>query len=180
MYKKIVIILFSLGIFAYSVYSINIFSNKLDNEMNQNLTEKDKLQKEDFIMGGLYVNQPVDEVIKIYGKPLEIQKILNGFRGSDKLLYYFPGVIITTSNIYKEVYQIVVNSKNIKTFRGISVGDKEQDVYKHYGKTEKIANKILRYQMDVNFETSDAQHILEFYIQNNKVSEIKIYMYYPY
>jgi hypothetical protein len=179
MYKKIIIILIILGVSTCSKYNFIVFGNKTNNEINQKLIAENKLQERDFVIDGLYINQPIEDVIKIFGKPIKIQKRPDEFHGVDGLNYYFPDVSIITSEVNKKVFQINIKSQNIKTFRGIAVGDNEEDVFYYYGKTKKLDNKILRYQMYVNYETSDSQYILEFFIQKNKVSEIMIYVYSP-
>lgn len=179
MRKKVALILICLILYNIISCNISIFGSKLKNEVNLKLTAKDKLQKKDFTIGGIYINQPINEVIKILGKPQKIQKIPNGFQGSDEYDYYFPGVIIITSGLEKKVFQLKIENGDIKTFRGIAVGDKEQDVYYRYGKKEKLDNKILRYQMFVDYQRDDSQNILDFYIQNNKVTKIMIYIYSP-
>jgi hypothetical protein len=179
MYKKIIIILIILGVSTCSKYNFIAFGNQTNNAINQKLTAKDKLQERDFVIDGLYINQPIEEAIKIFGKPIKIKKRSDELHGVEELNYYFPDVSIITSEVDKKVFQINIKSRNIKTFRGVTVGDNEEDVFYHYGKTKKLDNKILRYQMYVNYETSDSQYILEFSIQKNKVSEIMIYVYSP-
>lgn len=180
MLRKIplILVLIILGVLICVKCNLNTFGSVDNNEINQKLTAKDKLQIEDFIIGGIYIDQPIEEVIEILGKPIKIEVIPDGFKGSDKIIYYFPDITIITSERRKRVFQIIIDNKGIKTLRGIAVGDNEEDVYQYYGKTKKI-NNVLMYQMFVDYETSDSQYILNFFIENNKVSKILIFIYSP-
>jgi hypothetical protein len=108
------------------ICNLSTFGSVDNNEINQKLTAKDKLRIEDFIIGGIYINQPIEEVIEILGKPIKIQVIPDGFKGSDEIIHYFPDITIITSERRKRVFQIKIDNKGIRTFRGIAVGDHER------------------------------------------------------
>lgn len=175
---SLILILIILGVLICVICNLSTFGSVDNNEINQKLTAKDKLRIEDFIIGGIYINQPIEEVIEILGKPIKIQVIPDGFKGSDEIIHYFPDITIITSERRKRVFQIKIDNKGIRTFRGIAVGDHERDVYYYYGMTKKYED-LITYQMFVDYATSDAQYILDFYIKNNRVSAIEIYIYHP-
>jgi hypothetical protein len=90
MSRKTTLILISIGILCVLfVFYINVFGIKVNNKANPKLTAKDKLQAQDFQIAGLRLEQPIEEVIKILGKPIKIKTILNGFNGCDEMITIF-------------------------------------------------------------------------------------------
>jgi hypothetical protein len=72
------------------------------------------------------------------------------------------------------VFQLRIENKDFKTFRGISIGDKEENVFLHYGKTEKLGGEVLSYKMIVD-NIERLYYSLDFHIKNGKVIKIMIY-----
>jgi hypothetical protein len=145
---------------------------------NETLTSKDKLVLQDFKIGGLYLEQPISEAIKILGKPTKVITIPNkdGVRKYDEEDYYFPGVIIRVHKSDKKAIQLRIENKNLKTYRGIKIGSKEEDIYNHYGKVEKADNELtywmLKSQTLVSKHYVDTYYAISFVINNGKVSRI--------
>lgn len=172
--RKVVLILVSIGVwFIFFAVNTTIFG-KINNKVNTKLSAKDKLVIQDFQIAGLRLKQPIEEVIKILGKPTKVKTIPNGFNGCDEYDYYFPGVIVIISEFSKNVFELRIDNKDFKTYRGISVGDKEDNVYLHYGKTEKLGGEVLSYKLLVN-NMERLYYSLDFQIKKGKVIKITIY-----
>ncbi|MCL6592281.1 MAG: hypothetical protein K6U80_20340 [Firmicutes bacterium] len=176
MHKKIVLIIIMICVlFACIGYYVVVFGNILNNSSKlKMLTAKDQLQLQDFKIGGLYLQQPISEVVKILGKPLKVEtKTINGAILQN---YYFSGVIVGVYKSDQKVFQLRIENKNLITFRGIKVGDKEEKVYYHYGKGDKMDNEIV-YWMHVS-DTPNVYYAIGFNIKNSKVERIN-YDYAP-
>ncbi len=147
------------------IFNISVFGSK------ENLfTSKNELQKKDFEIAELKLGMPMTEISKVLGNPLKIttdkKKILcYNYPQLQIKSFYFEGAPERTAD------HIVILGKNIKTFRGIGVGDKEKDIFYHYGKTEKISERLT---YETNFEINF--YAISFLMSNGKVKQIDIYL----
>lgn len=175
--KKILIASFIILFLVLTFYIIGIRATTSKNEKllkentNLNLTSKDELQIEDFQIGGMKLEQSISQVEKVLGKPKKkYESKKNEFE-----TYEYDGIEIEFGIKSKNILYIVVERKGLKTFRGISVGDKEANVIHRYGKTEKLNGEDLNYQMYVSRDYLDYNYALNFTIKDKKVAKIMVY-----
>lgn len=166
-----------IGVLCFCIVCFGFISGKFD----VTLTSKDKLVLQDFKIGGLYLEQPISEAIKILGEPIKVKSIPNkdGLSEYDEEDYYFNGVTIRVEKSNKKVIQVRIERKDLRTYRGIRVGDKEENVYKHYGKTVKsddiLFYQAIAYQKSIKeaFNKSiNVYYIISFSIKKGVVSKI--------
>lgn len=135
------------------------------------LTAKDELTKDDFIIVGLELTQPLSKITQVLGKP---QKII---KTKQAISYYYPNIIIQSfpkssynGSVVTNIENFIILNKKLKTFRGIGIGDSEEEVIFHYGKTDKTDNCLI-YEAGVDYLV----YAISFTISNGKVKKIEIY-----
>jgi len=159
----------------FSSISDNIIHTKsyahLKQNINYNLTSKDPLQIDDFQIGGIMLEQKICEVKKIFGEPSRIYVE----KEDERNCYEYPGLTIIYSIITGNILAIEVRRNDLKTFRGISVGDAKDKVIYHYGNSEYEEEGYLNYQKYVYRDYEDIFYAITFRLKEEKVSEIMIY-----
>lgn len=162
-------ILFTIIIALLCVFFLISYKDCSFSMENSKLTSKDKLKEDDFNISGVKLGQPIIETLKLLGKP---EKILNGEKGDEyENYYYFKGILIATSKTYPgKVGYISIKKKELKTFRGIEIGSKQEDVFYRYGKTE-IVNDGYTYEK--KYDGLNTSGII-FIVKQGKVKEIII------
>lgn len=154
-----------------SIAIITIGSNVSLVECKINLTEKEPLIKEDFQILGVKVGMPLSEVTKILGKP---KKVTND--SNKTICYYYPQLVIKSFFLEgvsdRIVDYLLIKDKNIKTYRGIGIGDSKKEVIHRYGENDEILNRLI---YETHFGWVD-YYAINFLISNGKVKQIEIYM----
>ena len=154
-----------------SVAMIAIGSNACIGENKLNLTGKEPLIKKDFQISGIRVGMPLSEVTKVLGTPKDTT-----IDNKKTICYYYPQLVIKSFFLEgvpdRIVDYILVKDKNIKTFRGIGIGDSKKEVIRRYGENDEILSRLI---YETHFEWVD-YHAINFLISNGKVKQIEIYL----
>lgn len=101
------------------------------------------IDKNDFNLGGIYLNMPQDEITKIYGQPTSRP---GGWAQlvSDCIKY---GDDVEIGLLGKKVRYVVVTKNNgWKTSAGVHIGMTIDDVIKIYGGNYKTADKSVKFE----------------------------------
>ena len=103
------------------------------------------------------------------GKP---EKTLSGDREDEyDNYYYYKGILIATSKTYPgKVGYISSKKRKLKTFRGIEIGSKEEEVFYRYGK-KKINGGGYTYEKEYDGLNSLG---ISFNVKQGRVEEIII------
>lgn len=159
------------NILILAIITIVFGSNVSFGKSKMNLTGKDPLIKEDFQVLGIQVGMPLSEVTKILGKP---KKVTNDSKKT--ICYYYPQLVIKSFFLEgvtdRTIDYLLINDKNIKTYRGIGIGDREKDVIYRYGKKDEILKRLI---YETHFGDVD-YYAINFLISNGKVKQVEIYM----
>jgi hypothetical protein len=120
-----ILIVLGIGLYSSIARMASPGAIKLREYTNLSLFSKDKLQIEDFQIGGIKLEQSILDIQKsTLGKPT--RKYSD--RKNEFETYEYPGLKIEFNIITKHIVWIMSERKDLKTFRGISVGDKEEEV----------------------------------------------------
>ncbi|HLW33361.1 MAG TPA: hypothetical protein VKX40_13955 [Aequorivita sp.] len=167
------IFLLCIGILVFFSISSNIIQTKNDvsQNVNSNLTSEDSLQIDDFQIGGIKLDYKIGEVEKIFGKPDKIYIV----KEDEWKCYEYPGLTFIYDIRTQKLLVIKVKRSDLKTFRGISVGDTKEEVIYRYGKSEYEEYGYLNYQKHVIVDYWDYFYAINFSLKEGKVDEIMIY-----
>lgn len=129
----------------------------------------------DFRIGKLHLEQPISEVIQIYGKPVRIGRTVvykDHINASLWRRYYFNGIELEVSGTSKKVYDIAVFNPELKTPRNVGVGSLKTDVIGRYGKADEV-DEYLIYEMYDN--KSGSTYMLVFAMASSRVARVNLY-----
>lgn len=148
------------------------------------------IEKNDFSLGGIYLDMSQDEITKIYGQPTSkpggwAQLIRDCIKYGDDVEIGLLG---------KKVRYVVVTANNgWKTFAGVYVGMSLDDVIKIYGENYKTENKSVRFDHqkkhlytnltgtayiwsriseNFSYNPGDTKYRISVVVNNNKVNAI--------
>jgi hypothetical protein len=137
------------------------------------------LEMDDFTIRGITKGELLKkDLLSKLGKLIQIKTInIN----SDRIekYYIYSDLTIETIFVREENYEIIfgieITKNNIKTKRGVTLGDNAEKVIEKYGPC-KLDNGYYFYDtlLDVGSEQPDS-FTIRFKIYNNKVTEIKIF-----
>ena len=151
-------------------------------------TESQNLTKEDFRVGGVYIDQPIDSVLRVLGYPKKIDTTIT--EAGPFASYSFDGLTIWV-NSAGTISAIDISSRNYHTRKGVTIGDSLSAIERLYGvKKEWAREKSLARDFDIydttfsdfdflfdyEFRTGDYDACyIAFYFKSNRV--VKIYMW---
>ncbi|MBR6013244.1 MAG: hypothetical protein IK062_05630 [Selenomonadaceae bacterium] len=148
------------------------------------------IDKNDFSLGGIYLNMSQDEITKMYGQPTSRP---GGWAQlvSDCIKY---GDAVEIGLLGKKVRYVVVTANNgWKTFAGVHVGMSIDDVIKIYGGNYKTESKSVRFDYqkqhlytnlngtayiwsrvseNFSYNEGDTKYRISVVVNNNKVNAI--------
>ncbi|NLW49065.1 MAG: hypothetical protein GXY86_17255 [Firmicutes bacterium] len=133
--KSILILIIVLGI-SFS-FGLTFIKNRVK------LTAQDPLILEDFIIDGIELREPMSNVLERLGQPEKITKT------EDAIYYYYSNLTIESllikgpEGIINKVDCVLISEKDIQSFRGIRIGDKEEKVIYRYGEIKKNDNRLI-------------------------------------
>lgn len=133
------------------------------------LTAKDELVSDDFKLVGLELAQPLSKITQVLGKP---QKII---KTKQVISFCYPNIVVQSFPVqgYKNtIDKFILIDKTLKTFRGIGIGDKEENVFYRYGQKDKTDNS-LTYE---TYLADGLDHAICFTINEGRVKNIEIYI----
>ncbi|NLY75924.1 MAG: hypothetical protein GX075_11590 [Firmicutes bacterium] len=138
------------------------------------IIKPDPLTVEDFHPNykGLKLGISADEVIKLLGKPKQNIQINNFIE-----VYNYPQITVWVNYNFKdhEVYEYSIEKEDIKTSRGVGVGDFAADVISRYGKQFKVEDGWLQYSLKTTLDGNGNKFVYyyEFLIEEGRVKEMK-------
>ncbi len=136
-------------------------------------------------LGGIYLGQPIDEVISMYGQPYEIET-----RGNSRLYHFFKHAVTHSDGITSHIPALRVMVENAKVFYvdvntngigtkefstpdGIKVGSNIEDMMKAYGKADRENSfKGITTYWYLQSEAGDKPKSLALGIKDGKVWDI--------
>lgn len=136
----------------------------------------EKLTIDDFQIGEIRLGQPISEVLNILGEPCEEKLIPHPSNSEwDYVELRYDGIVVGYFKYFEQVVDmIVVTAPEIKTPRGIQVGDEEDEVIATYGETRKFENTRIVYQLRVPGEIFDDIYSICFFVEDGYVTKIRI------
>lgn len=148
-----------------------IASDNFRQNVNLNLYSKDMLQIDDFQIACIKLGDSISVSSKLLGKP---KKVISN---DEEKIYKFQGFEVRFFRETGEIVHILVEREGLNTYRGISIGDREEEVLHRYGATKKLGGNTLHYNK--LFQTKDSNVdfacALDFIVENGKVNKIRIY-----
>lgn len=158
MRKNIIIFITIASILLIFCFSID---HNFGRSYHHFLTKSTDLSKEN--VENIYLNEEIDneKIVSKYGKISNLSQ--------DNVLYnyYFlkENIEIGTNKDDNKIIRFVVNDKNVKTEKGIKIGDKEDKVVKLYGD-----NYYTRLEQGVNiigYVDKEKNWSIEFWLEEN-------------
>lgn len=142
-------------------------------------SEVETLTIEDFSVKGAIPGQLLsNSLIKKLGKPNSIQ-IKTSSLNSKVKYYIFSGFKIETLIVEESNAEIItaieITGKSIQTKRGITLFDSEEKVREKYGLPDAQDNYYFYSTLLDTGDVQPAQKTIRFKIENDKVTEIKIF-----
>jgi hypothetical protein len=165
--KKKYILLFSLGLILIIIpllfKQLNL-NNKgtLENNnkatvsnANNKLVNKVTFDILSVIPGGINIKSNYNDIIKLYGKPIDIKKLTDEnlinqkgyfvnlvYKDKEIIMYCYDKEVAYNLNKNNEIIQIDYYGNNVTLNGKIKIGDKYNDIYKEY-KTDNIDSKYI-------------------------------------
>jgi hypothetical protein len=142
-------------------------------------SEVDALTIEDFSVKGVIPGQLLsDSLVKELGKPNSIQIKTSSVDTKTKC-YIYSGLKIETLIVEESNAEIVttidITGNNIKTKRGITLFDNAEKVREKYGLPDAQENYYFYSTLLDTGDIQPAQETIRFKIEDDKVTEIKIF-----
>jgi hypothetical protein len=123
----------------------------------------------------IFLDDPIEKIIKFLGEPLENIRVKSGNPGFYHLKY--DGVVFGYNDNKRTISVIFINSERFNTTRNISVGNNRCDVLNKYGVAEYSNNELLVYSMEKESEKPwlEEKYGIYFHFDNkNFIDEITI------
>lgn len=134
-----------------------------DKEFKFYITKSINLSKEN--IEGIYLGDSIDDY-KIKNK---YENSLTPDNDNSKYNYYnlTDGIEIATNKDDSKIIRFIIADENIKTFRGIHVGDNKNQIIKSYGKN--YYKRVEQGADVIGYVDKDKQWSLEFWLVENNV-----------
>lgn len=134
-----------------------------DKEFKFYITKSINLSKEN--IEGIYLGDSIDDY-KIKNK---YENSLTPDNDNSKYNYYnlTDGIEIATNKDDSKIIRFIIADENIKTFRGIHVGDNKNQIIKSYGKN--YYKRVEQGADVIGYVDKDKQWSLEFWVFKNNV-----------
>lgn len=134
-----------------------------DKEFKFYITKSINLSKEN--IEGIYLGDSIDDY-KIKNK---YENSLTPDNDNSKYNYYnlTDGIEIATNKDDSKIIRFIIADENIKTFRGIHVGDNKNQIIKSYGKN--YYKRVEQGADVIGYVDKDKQWSLEFWLFKNNV-----------
>lgn len=134
-----------------------------DKEFKFYITKSINLSEEN--IEGIYLGDSIDDY-KIKNK---YEKSLTPDNDNSKYNYYnlTDGIEIATNKDDSKIIRFIIADENIKTFRGIHVGDNKNQIIKSYGKN--YYKRVEQGADVIGYVDKDKQWSLEFWLFENNV-----------
>lgn len=134
-----------------------------DKEFKFYITKSINLSKEN--IEGIYLGDSIDDY-KIKNK---YENSLTPDNDNSKYNYYnlTDGIEIATNKDDSKIIRFIIDDENIKTFRGIHVGDNKNQIIKSYGKN--YYKRVEQGADVIGYVDKDKQWSLEFWLFENNV-----------
>ncbi len=161
MRKNIITFIIVISILLIFVFSID---NNFGRSYHHSLTKSTDLSKEN--INNIYLNEDINnqKIISKYGKVSEFS------RDNDLYDYYLlkEGVEVATNKGENKIIRFIIDDKDIKTEKGIKIGDKKDKIVELYGN-----NYYIRLEQGVDiigYVDKDKKCSIEFWLaEDNSV-----------
>ena len=155
MKRKIITSILIIPIVLLGIFS---FKANFSRNFHHALTKSTDLSKEN--VEGIYLNDEIDseKIVSKYGEISEFS------RDNSLYNYYFlrKDIEVVTNREESKIIRFIVNDKNLKTGKGIKIGDKKDKIVKLYG-----GNYYIRLEQGANiigYVDKEKDYSIEFWL----------------